>query len=518
MESENVVNAIEMDQQNNLPQDAAPAEPERKEPAADATPKDMSVAPEQNNDAEKKDAAEQPVSEAASEEAAPAKPVRKRAARKPKAAEEPPEEETPEMPDAPKASENGAPEEGASEEDPEGEPSSDRTRHATRKNWSEQHRYNVKEAIRAEQEKAERMTSGSTTRRNEIPAGWAQVIQAYNNGTIVRNATIIGAEQVPFTDADNNKRVMPVAKCLINGLLAYVPLQELWVNMPSFFARREDELDLNRYLERLLTNINNMAGNDDISLVITAAEYKPEFKVPYAITASRRAALLRTAHNYFSELGDGYEAGQYIEGTVVGVYPNTLIVEFHGVDCVIPGRASTSRYYDTLLDVFSPGQKVMGYIRRIEWPKDDEHVVHLLSDYQSLRQRRDTFKPTNDHYRELDAMLARDRLYTLPELFVDLRRTEAMVLIQQNGYKLREGARYPAIVTDVRPTAKTNQPVFTLWLKDLDVIATTVTANFGSFYELPKRGDRVDFSFTGIDENGRYANGRITRMLSNRRY
>ena len=64
-------------------------------------------------------------------------------------------------------------------------------------------------------------------------SAYSRILTAKNSQTVIPNARIIGAEELPITDDDGRvEHKVVVACCMVYDIMAYIPIEELWLRLP----------------------------------------------------------------------------------------------------------------------------------------------------------------------------------------------------------------------------------------------------------------------------------------------
>ena len=349
---------------------------------------------------------------------------------------------------------------------------------------------------------------------------WRMVKNAYNRQLTLRNAKIIGGE--PMTRIVNGRRItVPVAKCMIYGFTAYIPVSELFANPPSLFNVRETDSS-DYYMSRTLRFINNMAGDAEIPVVIREAFFDADNKEnPFNIVCSRRRAILKDTVSAFQHPNDRaarrtkpYEVGDKVLATVVMPYRNNVLLNVHGVDVSVPAFRLTNRYVSTASDAFSPGDQVFVQITNIEWPDSPRYNLHSVVEHEYLKEALSKMTEGTAEYNRVQNMLALDRLYQLPRIEVNARALEAAALFEDHGNAIKKNGLCHGIITYIRQDEEHHRTRVGLWLPQMELAALAFgfTATVGQTYADYQIGDRVEFQPKDVNDYG-YLLGTIRRLM-----
>lgn len=354
---------------------------------------------------------------------------------------------------------------------------------------------------------------------------WSKILNAQRTQTIIRNCTIVGAEVLEQRGADGTiTGQIPVARCMILGFPAYIPLGELWVNLPAQIQRVLNENDGNTFLRRAMAYINNMTGNDKIPLVITAAQYSPDKERRFVVLASRRMALLRDINSFYARPDAPAKdkkrkvnttVGETVTGTVVSVSGRMICVNVRGVDVILPFQYLTNRYVDDTTKSFAPGNEVLVEINDISWPEGPEYFAQPYSEetMNALRHRLSAADPGSYEARQLASQIGSNVTYRMPKISINGRMAEAKMMYARNGKEVRAGGRYRAIVNYRYTRKEDGVPVIFLWLPDFDLPGLCYQVNMGNTHVVPNEGSIVEVRVS--DGNSKpYIHCTITRMLS----
>ena len=374
----------------------------------------------------------------------------------------------------------------------------------------------VSNQIAADREKARSRRQATT--HDKAPA-FARILAAKNGQTVIRNARIIGAEELPITDDEGNvERRVPVACCMIYDIMAYIPLEELWLRLPPVLERLKDE-SAKQFFSYAKVRITNMAGSDNIPVVITEAVYRPDNPRQFAVLASRRMALLRDVAAFWRKPDDNNRPtavtaeNDEVTATVVSVQGVHVSLCVRGVEITVPYYMLTNRYLERASDMYRAGEELLVRIDKITWPEDSFHQAHLLANREELLSEMKAYPRGSSQYLRLHEQLAKDRIYQIPAITVSARDGEAIELFVNHGSEVRRGGRYRAIITYVFQNKDTMKPYVRMWLPDLQLPALSSRVVYGGVESSPVVGDMVEFSFSRVSPGSPILLGDITRKL-----
>lgn len=345
---------------------------------------------------------------------------------------------------------------------------------------------------------------------NSRAAEWSRIRNAYERQTTIRTAKIIDAVPLEIKNQNEKSSYVLVARCSVNGFEGYIPLNELWTSLPSpRVLPQQGDTELS-YINRAISYINNMTGCDNVPVVITHARYNPEASkdLKFGVIASRRRALLRDISSFYQSPDDKSNrqtpptaVGDIVTATVVQASAGMVQLNVRGVDVIVPYYRLTNRYVEHVRDTFKPGQELLVTITDIEWPNDDDHVVHMLPDHEALEKQLAAERKGSKQYNELSDRLESDRIVRIPRLRVNARDLEARMLYEKNGDGVTRNGRYRGIITSMYMSQAPNsdgRPYIRMFLPDLELAAVSNSINYGSVVDSPSVGDVVEFRFQSV--------------------
>lgn len=297
--------------------------------------------------------------------------------------------------------------------------------------------------------------------RERIRVNWMQLQSALHENRIL-SSPIISVETL-------NENIV-VCTVMFNGFRIIIPCAEMYVSPPVDMSTVHSDTERIRREKQILSKLLGA----EIPFIITNIQGSPE-KDDYAIVASRKAAITKTAARNFNRRGrDGHapiEAGDITEATIVSVGRHAVWANVQGMDVSIPIYLLTHRYVGNAADVYHPGEKIDVYIRNVAYD-DKGHATGIVA---SGRE---------------------------PEIQGFIPKLK----------RITSGANYLARITSIRKSrTDESRTVITLFLEDVGVPGFASYMRIDTMAVPPCTGDKVVFSAYRVDEERGVVIGSIMR-------
>ena len=305
--------------------------------------------------------------------------------------------------------------------------------------------------------RAKRNEQREVTRMN-----WEQLKSARHENRIL-TSTVISVEA--FNDGK-----MIGCVVMFGGFRIIIPCEEMYVNSPLDTATIAGESDRIRREKQMLSKLLGTT----VPFIITNIVGNPESS-EYAVIASRKAAITRTAARNFNKHGRNgkanIEAEQIVDADIISVGKHAVWANVCGLDVSIPTYLLTHRYVGLVSDVYKPGDKLKVYIRNIDY---DESGHALGIEVSGREPEIEEFIPRLKH--------------------------------------VSSGAMYLGRITSIRRSASDDsRTIITLFLSGIELPAIANYTRIDSMREPPCTGDTVVFSAYSVNEDRGLVIGSILR-------
>lgn len=309
------------------------------------------------------------------------------------------------------------------------------------------------------EDEARRAKNNEIREKNRI--NWMQLQSAQHENRIL-SSTIISVETL-------NENIV-VCTVMFNGFRIIIPCAEMYVSPPVDMSTVHNDTERVRREKQILSKLLGA----EIPFIITNIQGSPE-KDDYAIVASRKSALTKTAARNFNRRGrEGHaliEEGDIVEATIVSVGRHAVWANVQGMDVSIPIYLLTHKFIGNAADVYHPGEKLNVYIRNVEYD-DKGHATRIVA---SGRE---------------------------PEIQGFIPKLK----------RITSGANYLARITSIRKSrADESRTVITLFLEDVGVPGFASYMRIDTMAVPPCTGDKVVFSAYRVDEERGVVIGSIMR-------